>query len=54
MYRQCVEAQQGKPLAQIPFGTRAKGKDLMARIEVAPVLQALTKALAKAGGTTGR
>lgn len=44
-YQQHVEQQQGKPLAQIPFGTRAKGSDLMQSIEVETVKQHLSAAL---------
>ncbi|SHI21056.1 glycosyltransferase family 9 protein [Ferrimonas marina] len=45
-YDQHVEAQQGKSLAQIPWGTRAKGKTLMADIAIEPVQRALLQALA--------
>ncbi len=36
-YQQHIEQQHAKPLAQIPFGTRAKGSDLMADISVEEV-----------------
>ncbi|MEZ9645252.1 glycosyltransferase family 9 protein [Vibrio sp. 10N.261.52.C2] len=45
VYQQHVEAQQGKPVADLPWGTRAKGDDLMKDITLDMVKQQLDKAL---------
>lgn len=45
VYQQHVEAQQGKPVADLPWGTRAKGDDLMKDITLEMVKQQLDKAL---------
>ena len=37
VYERCVEEQQGKPLAELPWSTRAKGSDLMAGIALEQV-----------------
>ncbi|WP_028112625.1 glycosyltransferase family 9 protein [Ferrimonas kyonanensis] len=44
-YQQHVEQQQQAPLAQIPFGTRAKGAELMAAIDVDTVIEQVNGAL---------
>lgn len=44
-YQQHIEVQTGKPLAQIPFGTRAKGSELMHDIDVESVIEQVKQAL---------
>lgn len=46
-YQAHVEQQQGRPLAELPWGTRAKGADLMASIETPAVLDAINLALSR-------
>lgn len=48
VYEHFVEAQQGKPLAQLAWSTRAKGSDLMQAIELETVVQRFDQMLAKA------
>jgi heptosyltransferase I len=36
-YEQIIELQQNKPLSEVPWGTRAKGEDLMANIQLSKV-----------------
>ncbi|GGW85150.1 glycosyl transferase [Alteromonas halophila] len=45
VYDQCIEEQQGKPWTALPWGVRAKGDSLMARIDVAQVEQAIDRVL---------
>jgi heptosyltransferase I len=45
VYQQHVEAQQGKPVKDLPWGTRAKGDDLMKDITLDMVKQTLDKAI---------
>ncbi|MFA0415202.1 glycosyltransferase family 9 protein [Vibrio renipiscarius] len=45
VYQQHVEEQQGKPLAEIAWGTRAKGESLMADITTEAVIHKLDKLL---------
>ncbi|WP_028109360.1 glycosyltransferase family 9 protein [Ferrimonas futtsuensis] len=47
-YQGHVEAQQGKPLSAIPWGTRAKGQELMHSIEVDEVINKVDALLAQA------
>jgi heptosyltransferase I len=56
-YEQHVTAQQGKPLAAIKWGTRAKGDNLMTSIGVDEVIQAfdrVSEKLPAAGSTPAR
>ena len=46
VYDQCIQQQTGKPWQKLPWGKRAKGKDLMALIEVETVIEAIDKVLA--------
>ncbi|ADN74362.1 glycosyl transferase family 9 [Ferrimonas balearica DSM 9799] len=46
-YQQHVENQQGKPLSQLRWGTRAKGPELMASIDTASVMAAINRALSR-------
>ncbi len=41
VYRELIESQTGKALEELPWGTRAKGQDLMANIELQPVITVL-------------
>lgn len=43
VYDEVILEQQGKPWQALPWGTRAKGKDLMARIEVTAVTAQIDK-----------
>ena len=45
VYQQHVEVQQGKPVKDLPWGTRAKGDDLMKDITLDMVKQTLDKAI---------
>ncbi len=45
VYQQHVEAQQGKPVEDLPWGTRAKGDDLTKDITLDMVKQQLDKVL---------
>lgn len=47
VYQQHVEAQQAKPLAELDWGTRAKGDNLMADITTQAVIEQLDKLLIK-------
>ncbi|TKB47594.1 glycosyltransferase family 9 protein [Ferrimonas sediminicola] len=47
-YQAHVETQQGKPLAEIPWGTRAKGQELMHAIEVDAVIAKVDALLTQA------
>ena len=46
VYQQHVEQQQGKPLEQLSWGTRAKGENLMQDISLEMVKQRLNQWLA--------
>lgn len=46
-YQHHVEQQKGRSLSELPWGTRAKGPDLMASIETPAVLDALNLALSQ-------
>ena len=39
VYDQCIEAQRGKPWQSLPWGARAKGQDLMAKISLERVVE---------------
>ena len=39
VYEQVVVEQQGKPLNELPWSTRAKGADLMQRIALSAVIE---------------
>lgn len=48
VYDDAIEEQKGKPWSQLKWGIRAKGSDLMQRISVAQVIDAVDKLLADA------
>ncbi len=45
-YKQVIEQQYNKPLIRLPWGIRAKGRDLMANIEVAQVKDKIRQVIA--------
>ena len=45
-YQEVIQKQQGKPLAKLPWGVRAKGADLMNHIQVDDVLDKIRQLLA--------
>ena len=47
VYADCVAEQHGKPWQSLPWGTRAKGESLMARIQPEQVANVLVKVLNK-------
>ncbi len=50
VYQEAIEAQQQKPLAEIKFGTRAKGADLMAKIQLENVKAMFLRVLEEQAG----
>ena len=45
VYDECIKEQTGKPWEQLPWGTRAKGKSLMSRIETESVTKMIDQIL---------